>query len=71
VFGVLFLYGNPAFLLVKLFYHQPYVTGVTKTSKTGLPLFVSYASGTTPSADLKQTPKSNTAKAATTHAKTL
>ena len=33
--------GSPALLFVNLFYHQRFVTGVTKTSKTGLPLFLS------------------------------
>ena len=33
--------GGPALLCVYLFYHQPFVTSVTKTSKTGLPLFLS------------------------------
>ena len=33
--------GGPALLFVYLFYHQPFVTSVTKTSKTGLPLFLS------------------------------
>ena len=37
--------GNPALLFVNLFYHQLFVTSVTKTSKTGLLLFLS--SGTT------------------------
>jgi hypothetical protein len=33
--------GGPALLFVNVFYHQPFVTSVTKTSKTGLPLFLS------------------------------
>ena len=33
--------GGPALLFLYLFYHQPFVTSVTKTSKTGLPLFLS------------------------------
>ena len=33
--------GSPALLFVDLFNHQLFVTGVTKTSKTGLPLFLS------------------------------
>jgi hypothetical protein len=33
--------GSPALLFVKFFYHQPFVTSVTKTSKAGLPLFLS------------------------------
>ena len=33
--------GSPALLFVNLFYHQRFVTGVTKTSKTGLPLSLS------------------------------
>ena len=33
--------GSPALLFVYLFYHQPFVTSVTKTSKPGLPLFLS------------------------------
>jgi hypothetical protein len=33
--------GGPALLFVNVFYHQPFVTSVTETSKTGLPLFLS------------------------------
>ncbi|MBR5894546.1 MAG: hypothetical protein IKZ13_03265, partial [Akkermansia sp.] len=33
--------GSPALLFVDFFYHQPFVTSVTKTSKSGLPLFLS------------------------------
>ena len=33
--------GSPAPLFVYLFYHQPFVTSVTKTSKAGLLLFLS------------------------------
>ena len=33
--------GGPALLFVNVFYHQLFVTGVTKTSKAGLPLFLS------------------------------
>ena len=33
--------GGPALLFVNVFYHQPFVTSVTKTSKAGLPLFLS------------------------------
>jgi hypothetical protein len=33
--------GSPALLFVYLFYHQPFVTSVTKTSKAGLLLFLS------------------------------
>ena len=33
--------GSPAFLFVYLFYHQPFVMSVTKTSKPGLLLFLS------------------------------
>ena len=33
--------GGPALLFVKFLYHQPFVTSVTKTSKAGLPLFLS------------------------------
>ena len=36
--------GSPALLFVYLFYHQLFVTGVTKTSKTGLSLFLSSGS---------------------------
>ena len=33
--------GSSALLFVNVFYHQPFVTSVTKTSKSGLPLFLS------------------------------
>jgi hypothetical protein len=33
--------SGPALLFVYLFYHQPFVTSVTKTSKAGLLLFLS------------------------------
>jgi hypothetical protein len=33
--------GSPALLLVYFFYHKLFVTGVTKTSKSGLPPFLS------------------------------
>ena len=33
--------GSPALLFVKFLYHQFFVTSVTKTNKTGLPLFLS------------------------------
>lgn len=33
--------GSPALLFVDFFYHQTFVTSVTKTSKSGLPLFLS------------------------------
>ena len=33
--------GGPALLFVNVFYHQPFVTSVTKTSKAGLLLFLS------------------------------
>ncbi len=33
--------GSPALLLVYVFYHKLFVTGVTKTSKSGLPPFLS------------------------------
>ena len=33
--------GGPALLFVNVFYHQPFVTSVTNTSKAGLPLFLS------------------------------
>ena len=33
--------GSPALLFVYLFYHHPFVTSVTKTSKAGLLLFLS------------------------------
>lgn len=37
--------SNPAFLFVNLFYHQPFVTSITKTSKPGLLLFLSSGAG--------------------------
>ena len=33
--------GSPAFLLVQVFDHKPFVTGVTKTGKAELLLFLS------------------------------
>ena len=33
--------GSPALLFVKFLYHQFFVMSVTKTNKTGLPLFLS------------------------------
>ena len=45
--------GYSAFLFVNLFYHQPFVTSVTKTSKTGLLLFC-HRGWTNAPANLKQ-----------------
>lgn len=44
---------SPALLFVKFLYHQFFVTSVTKTNKTGLPLFC-HLGAALASANLKQ-----------------